>query len=355
MEKNLSWTNELAGAFRDLPELYRFLGWEPKSELVNVVRTFPVFIPQGLAERIKADGPEGVLAREFIPQGLELEMGEGLIDPIGDRTFLKAPQLIHRYKSRALFTPTSVCPVHCRYCFRKNELDASHDLFQRDFDQTLAYLACHPEITELIFTGGDPLTLSNDRIKTYLKAFAELGTIRDVRFHTRYPVILPQRLDAGFGEFLSEFGERFRTLSLAIHVNHSREIDDAVRDRIRPLRKLPIQLLAQTVLLRGVNDNETALLDLMEELISLGIRPYYLHHPDQVKGGLHFYLPLEEGRRLYQTLRDQLPGWALPQYVIDIPGGHGKVGAFNPEAYAFSGRLMNRQGILVDHREPIRL
>ncbi len=352
MEKNPSWTTEFAGAFRDLPELYRFLDWELKSELVNVARTYPLFVPQGLARRIKAEGPNGVLAREFLPDGLETELAEGLTDPIGDRTFLKAPQLIHRYKSRALFTPTSVCPVHCRYCFRKNELDASHDLFQRDFEQTLDYLVAHPEITELIFTGGDPLTLSNDRLGTYLRAFAELGTLKDVRFHTRYPVILPQRLDAGFCELLGEFAERFRTLSLAIHVNHSREIDDEVRDRLRPLRKLPVQLLAQTVLLRGVNDSKTALLGLMEELISLGVRPYYLHHPDQVKGGLHFYLPLEEGRRLYQTLRDQLPGWALPQYVIDISGGHGKVGAYNPEAYAFSGRLINRSGDLVDHREP---
>ncbi len=352
MEKNQSWTTEFASAFKDLSELHRFLGWDHRPGISSVAKAYPLFIPQGLARKIKAEGPDGVLAREFLPHESEIDVSEGLADPIGDKAFLKAPQLIHRYRSRALFTPTSVCPVHCRYCFRKNELDAGHDLFHRDFDRTLAYLSGHPEITELILTGGDPLTLSNDRLRTYLAAFAELGTLKDVRIHTRYPVILPQRLDAGFVDLIEEFGERFRTLSVSVHVNHAREIDGEVRARVGLLRKLPVQLLAQTVLLRGVNDSELALLELMEELISMKIRPYYLHHPDQVKGGLHFYLPLEEGRRLYQTLRDQLPGWALPQYVIDIPEGHGKVGAYNPEAYEFSGRLISRRGDLVEHREP---
>jgi lysine 2,3-aminomutase len=352
VEKTPSWTTEFAAAFRTLPDLYRFLDWDPPAGALAVAQTYPLFVPRRLARMIKAEGPGGVLAREFLPDGAELALSEGLADPIGDQAFLRAPQLVHRYKTRALFTPTSVCPVHCRYCFRKNELAADHDLFQRDFDQTLAYLARHPEVTELIFTGGDPLTLSNDRLETYLSAFADLGTLRDVRFHTRYPVILPERLDAGFADLLREYRGRFRTLSLAIHVNHVRELDDEVRDRVRSLNGLPVQLLSQTVLLRGVNDSVTALRELIDELVSLRVRPYYLHHPDQVKGGLHFYLPLAEGRVLYQALRDELPGWALPQYVIDIPGGHGKVAAFNPETYAFEGRLISRTGAVVELREP---
>lgn len=354
MVESQNWTSEFQLAFKNLSSLYSFLGWELTPALTEVAEKYPLFVPRNLAAKIKAQGPDGILAKEFLPDVNELHP-IGLIDPIGDKEFFKAPQLIHRYKTRALFTPTSVCPVHCRYCFRKNELNAADELFQRDFEETLLYLRSHPEISEIIFTGGDPLTLSNERLENFLEAFAGVHTIKDIRFHSRYPVILPERLDAGFVNLLSAFSKKFRTLTLAIHVNHSHELDSVNKQMISFLHGTGVQLLSQTVLLKGVNDNHNSLVQLVNDLLEIKVRPYYLHHPDRVKGGMHFYLSLEEGRKIYSTLRDELPGWALPHYVIDIPGGHGKVSAFNPETHEYSGTLLAKDGHTVHSPELLQL
>ena len=355
MEENQNWTSEFSLAFRNVRDLYHFLDWKLSPVLEKVSATYPVFVPRSLARKIKNQGPEGALAKQFLPHELELDsklLKAGLADPIGDKEYFKAPQLIHRYKSRALFTPTSICPVHCRYCFRKNELNAADELFQKDFETTLSYLKEHSEISEIIFTGGDPFTLSNERLKNCLKAFSEIPSIKDIRFHTRYPVILPERFDHDLVKLLSAFRKSFRTISIAVHVNHSDEIDESVIRGIKRLSETGVQLLSQTVLLRDINDTKEALIALFNDLISMNVRPYYLHHPDQVKGGLHFYLPLKKGRDLYQALREELPGWAIPHYVIDVPGGHGKVPAFNPESSSYSGKLMTRHGTFVDIKEP---
>lgn len=354
MVENQNWKNSLKLAFRNSRDLYRFLGWKADEALL-VEQSYPVYIPMRLAEKIKAQGPDGILAREFLPDSSEINPKlnfEGLDDPIGDKAYNKAPQLIHRYSSRALFTPTSVCPVHCRYCFRKNELNTQDELFNSDFAETLNYLRLHPEISEIIFTGGDPLTLSNEKIAKYLEAFSQIPSLKDIRFHSRYPVILPERIDEGFKTLIQQYSKKFRTISLAIHANHIDEFDLESSRKILELSRLDLQLLSQTVLLKNVNNNLTSLVTLMNHFISIKVRPYYLHHPDQVKGGLHFYLSLAEGRTLYGQLRDHLPGWALPQYVIDIPGGSGKVGAYNPEDLTFSGQLIGKNGAKIAVQEP---
>ncbi len=350
------WTTEFSRSFRSLGDLYGYLGWELKQELNEVARTYPLFIPRRLAQKIKDQGPEGALAREFMPDGLELDEvlnQNGMKDPIGDKAYNMAPQLIHRYPSRALFTATNICPVHCRYCFRKNELNAQDELFQKEFSETLSYIEKHPEITEIIFTGGDPFTLSNEKLKKYLDSFASLSQIKDIRFHTRYPVIFPERIDAGLLELLTVFSKKFRTISIAIHTNHLSEFDSDSEAAIKSLSQTPVQLLSQTVLLKGVNDTSQDLLNLINHFIELKIRPYYLHHPDPVKGGMHFYLPLQTGRKIYASLRKELPGWALPHYVIDVPGGHGKIPAFNPETTDYSGQLLTMNGEITSYPENI--
>jgi lysine 2,3-aminomutase len=341
VEGNQNWTTEFARSFKNIKELYQFLDWPLSPSLEEVAQTYSLFVPRSLAKKIKDQGPNGALAREFLPDTNEIKSDPaGLVDPIGDKIFLKAPQLIHRYSSRALFAPTTICPVHCRYCFRKNELSTDDEIFQQNFDETLNYLKTHPEITEIIFTGGDPFTLSTDRLRKYLKAFSEIPSFKDVRFHTRYPVIFPERIDEELLELLNEYSNKFRTVSVAIHANHKDEFDSFADEVIKKMSRTNIQLLSQTVLLRGVNDNEETLRDLMDHFISIKVRPYYLHHPDRVKGGTHFYLPLEAGRKLYQGLRSHLPGWAIPQYVLDVPGGHGKIPAFNPETLSYSGNIL---------------
>jgi lysine 2,3-aminomutase len=355
VENNLSWRDELVNSFKDIKKLYEFLGSELNEKQLEVARKYPLFIPRSLALKIKRQGLNGPLAKQFLPSFLEIDETTnnlGLFDPIGDHRFLKAPQLIHRYSTRALFTPTSVCPINCRYCFRKNELNPLDEIFNRDFDQTIKYLKDHPGISEIIFTGGDPLTLSDDKLENYLTSFSRIKSIKDIRFHTRYPVILPERIDEQFIVLLKKFSKHFRTISIGIHSNHVTEFDEQNISIIKKLSETKIQLLSQTVLLKGVNDDSLELLKLFELFIDLGVRPYYLHHPDRVKGGLHFYLPLSEGRKIYHSLRDHLPGWAIPHYVLDIPEGDGKITAFNPESYNFSGQILKKNGQIQDLSEP---
>lgn len=355
MLANPNWKNEFQRAFKKLSDLYQFLDFHFDPELEAVAKAYPVFVPYRLAERIKQQGPNSVLAREFLPHHLELSEKlnkAGRIDPIGDKLHQVAPQLIHRYKNRVLFTPTSVCPVHCRYCFRKNELTQDEELFQAQMPETLNYLKEHQEISEIIFTGGDPFTLSTNKLKNYLIAFAEIPHIKHIRFHSRYPIIMPERFDEELITLLKEASQKFQTLSLAIHVNHVDEFDAFAKEAVNKLSELPLQLLSQTVLLKDVNDDSKTLLELMQELIRLKVRPYYLHHPDQVRGGMHFYLPLTVGRKIFAQLRTELPGWALPQYVIDVPGGEGKISAFNPETFAYSGKLLNLGGQESQQNEP---
>lgn len=355
MLEKTSWSAEFKSAFKNASDLFQFLNIEMPTGVLETARTYPVFIPLKLAQKIKAQGPGSPLGREFLPDYQELTspLNEaGFNDPIGDEKFFKAPQLIHRYPTRALFTPTTVCPVHCRYCFRKNELNQKDHLFGAEFEATLSYLQNHPEISEIIFTGGDPLTLSNEKLDHYLTAFSLIPSLKDIRFHTRYPVIMPQRLDPGFKDLITQFGQKFRTLSLAVHANHVDEFDEEAIFALKGLQGLPLQLLSQTVLLKEVNNSEQALLDLMNLFLDLKIRPYYLHHPDHVRGAMHFYVSLEEGRVLYANLRRSLPGWAIPHYVVDLPGGHGKISAFNPETQSFSGAFLSQDGHSIPYIEP---
>lgn len=348
MEKNRNWTAKFQESFRDLASLSAFLGWDAPS---RVEKIYPLFVPRDLAHKMKAQGPEGVLAREFYPHQDEL-IDQGYVDPIGDKRFHVAPQLIHRYPNRVLFTATNICPVHCRYCFRKNELSPGDELFGQDFEKTLSYLNEHAEVTEVIFTGGDPLTLSDQKLDRYLEAFSKISHLQDVRFHTRYPVILPERIDESFISLMAKWSAHFRTVTIAVHANHVDEFSEASSRALKLLAGTHIQLLSQTVLLKGVNDSGEDLTKLMELFIDHKVRPYYLHHPDQVRGGMHFYLSLEEGRKIYQTLRKRLPGWAIPQYVIDVPGGHGKTPAFNPESHSYSGQFLTLAGETLPMPEP---
>ncbi len=345
------WMQDYQGALKSSGAFREFFneGFDENemADRSSVIDTYSFLLPKKIAERIKLLGRDSALAKQFLPHLDEKTNSAGMYDPIGDKTHSKGGQIIHRYENRILFAPTTVCPVMCRYCFRKNELNEKDDLFNADFEKTLQYLKENPEIEEIIFTGGDPLVLSNQKIIFYLNAFSEIKTIKYIRFHTRFVTTIPSRIDQGFVSLLTEASKKFESVIVAVHTNHLEEFDSEVDAAFLKLKALPIQLMSQTVLLKGVNDSETVLIDLFKKLISLGCRPYYLHHPDEVKGGMHFYLPLEDGRKIYAKLRNKLPGWAIPQYIIDIPGGHGKVSAFNPESYRFSRELITLDGSIL--------
>lgn len=333
----MSWTHEFKEALKNTEDLKDFFDRDfPK---IN----YPVFIPRVFASKILEAGENSPLWRQFLPSSLE-SSDEGRLDPIGDKVHAKNNQLIHRYDNRALFTPTTVCPVLCRYCFRKNELAQKDEIFDQKFKEAIAYLKSNSEINEVIFTGGDPLILSNEKLAFYLQEFSEIETIKYVRFHTRTPVILPSRIDEGLIAILQSASFMFKRSMLMIHVNHASELTEDVLEAIKALTDNGIEVFSQTVLLKGVNDSTQALYDLFSILADNKVKPYYLHHPDEARGAMHFYLGLEEGRKIFAPLHNKLPGWALPQYIIDIPGGEGKTPAFNPESFEFKGELINRKG-----------
>jgi lysine 2,3-aminomutase len=334
----MSWTQEFKDSLKNTEDLKNFF----KTDFPDV--KYPVFLPRVFAEKILKAGPDSPLWKQFLPNALENNVDLGRLDPIGDKIHAKNNQLIHRYENRVLFTPTTVCPVLCRYCFRKNELAEKDEIFDQKFEEAKKYLRANLEINEVIFTGGDPFILSNEKLALYIQEFSEIESIKYIRFHTRTPVILPSRIDEGLVAILESANALFKRCMVMVHVNHESELSSDVVSALGLLTDAHIEVFTQSVLLRGVNDSTEALYKLFTSLADIKVRPYYLHHPDEALGAMHFYLSLPEGRRIFAPLHNKLPGWALPQYILDIPGGEGKTPAFNPESFEFSGWLINRNG-----------
>lgn len=313
------WIEQLRDSFKSSEEIASFL------EIQIDTPNYPVLIPKRIAHKIKHQDQNKIWSKQFLPSSNEsLTESWGLKDPIGDQNFLVTGQLIHRYKNRALFIPTKVCPIICRYCFRKNELYNPEVFNTSDFENTLRYLNEHSEIEEIIFSGGDPFILSDNKIEFILSEFSKISHIKYIRFHTRFLTILPERFTDSLSNILKINAEKFRSINLVFHINHADEIDEQVKESLLKLKSTQCSLLSQTVLLKNVNDDEDTLKHLFMKLYENGIRPYYLHHPDQAKGTKHFYLSLEEGRKIYTTLKKSISTWALPHYVIDNEDGSGK-------------------------------
>lgn len=322
------WQSHLQKALRTTEQLESFFQTSfPKL-------SYPVFIPLALAQKIKIQGLDGPLAQQFLPHANE-NSPIGLTDPIGDHLHSPVSQVVHRYDNRALFFPTTTCPVICRYCFRKNELYNQDQLFKPNGQQALDYLKNHPEIEEVIFSGGDPLMLSDKKLHELLNALAKIPHIRYLRFHTRFLTVLPERINAKFLRTLSRFRKRFSRISMVIHTNHRDEWSPAMEKKVKWMRAHHIDVYSQSVLLKGVNASPNALVDLFSHLACIGVVPYYLHHPDPAQGTEHFSLSIEEGRALYRAVKKRLSGWMVPEYVIELPKGGGKVSIFNSEDLEF--------------------
>ena len=344
LDQYSTWQDSYRSAIKDLKYLSRDLNLDLEESF-----HYPCFLPQRLYQRIKKNGPNSALWKQFIPTNEELKIN-GSLDPIGDKKNSKGHGIIHRYKSRILFTPTINCPVICRYCFRKNELSTKDEVFKHNLLKLSEYLQKHPEVNEVILTGGDPLILSTKKLKEIAHILKSHG-ISFLRFHTRTPVILPERIDDEFLNFLKEVSKDFLRVILVLHVNHAEEIDNYTSKKLLVLKTCGIDLLTQSVLLKDINDSKNDLIELFYKVIAHGFTPYYLHHPDEARGAMHFSIPLEVGRGLYNSLRNELPGWAIPSYIIDHPSGHGKQFAFNPESMKFSGKLLNLHGIETNYNE----
>lgn len=284
---------------------------------------FPERLSPYLRRLIEQQGPDGPIARQYLPDPREAEARpEERADPIGDATHSPVKGIVHRYADRVLLTPVMACPVHCRFCFRREAVGGPHArLSDAELAAALAYIGQHEEIWEVILSGGDPLALSAERLKTILRAVAAVPHVQVIRLHSRVPVADPERVTADVAAGL----DCGKAVYVVIHCNHASELTPQARDALRALQAGGAMLLAQTVLLKGVNDSVAALEALMRRLVALGVKPYYLHHLDLAQGTGHFRLGLEEGRDLVRQLHARVSGLCRPTYVLDIPGGHGKV------------------------------
>ncbi|MDQ0458157.1 lysine-2,3-aminomutase-like protein [Rhizobium paknamense] len=315
--KTLKTIGELAGA--------GLVSQDRQAELETVAKRYAVAItPSMLAliDRLDASDP---IAAQFVPDGRELvTRNEERADPIGDHAHSPVTGIVHRYPDRVLLKATHSCPVYCRFCFRREMVGPEGDgtLSPDELRQALAYIAAHDEIWEVILTGGDPLVLSPRRLTAIMEGLKAIEHVKIVRFHSRVPVVDAPRIDARLIEALKASE---KTVYIAIHTNHPRELTQEARAAIQRLHAAGFGLLSQTVLLKGINDDVSVLKELMRTFVELRIRPYYLHHPDLAPGTGHFRLSVTEGQALVRQLRGHVSGLCQPTYVLDIPGGHGKV------------------------------
>lgn len=285
---------------------------------------------------------------QAIPQGEELlHLPEERPDPIGDKEHSPTPILVHRYRDRALLFPTYRCPMFCRYCFRKDTLNAEAVQLHRDLPPALSYLRAHPEIEEVILSGGDPLMLSDERLGGLLGALKGAG-VRRLRLHSRFVVTLPYRVTEALADALRPHAP----LTLVAHFNHAREVTPPARAAAARLAAAGVRVLNQSVLLRGVNDDVGALRDLSRALVEAGVQPYYLHHPDLTAGTQHLRVSLTRGLALTRALRGTLSGHALPLYVLDIPGGGGKVAVDSAAVRQVDGARWALRSPLTGREEP---
>lgn len=274
-----------------------------------------------LIERAEVNDP---IARQFIPDPAELLTApEERADPIGDHAHSPVKGIVHRYPDRVLLKAVHVCPVYCRFCFRREMVgpEGEGTLAANELTDALAYIREHSEIWEVILTGGDPLVLSPRRLAAIMRGIADIPHVKIVRFHTRVPVVEPDRVHQALIAALKESG---KVVYVALHANHSRELTDDARAACARLIDAGFPMVSQTVLLRGVNDDPAILGDLMKAFVETRIKPYYLHHPDLAPGTGHFRLDISEGQRIVSALRGNISGLCQPTYVLDIPGGHGK-------------------------------
>jgi len=293
--------------------------------LQDVARRYAVSVSPHLLSLVDPANPHDPIARQFLPSVEELTtLPEELADPIGDAAHSPVPGIVHRHPDRVLFKVVAACPVYCRFCFRRETIGPGKEnaLSKEDFEAAWAYIAGHPEIWEVILTGGDPFILSPRRIAEISGRLAAIPQVKVVRWHTRVPVTDPDRVS---DELVAALHAPGATAYVAVHANHPREFSPAARKAIARLADGGVPLVSQSVLLSGVNDDAGTLADLMRAFVENRIKPYYLHHPDLAPGTSHFRLGIEQGLELMRVLRSQLSGLAMPTYMLDIPGGFGKV------------------------------
>lgn len=298
---------------------------EQADALARVTAKYSAAMTDHLVAQVDRADPADPILRQFVPDIREADAHpDDLADPIGDAPRSPLEGLVHRYADRVLLKLVSACPVYCRFCFRRETVGAAKGgmLSPQAFAAALAYIRARPEIWEVILTGGDPLALSPRRLREAMAAISAIPHVRTIRIHTRAPVVAP---DLVTFDLIAALKTKDAATWIAVHANHPRELNTAAREKCAALIDAGIPLVSQTVLLKGVNDDADTLCALMRAFVEARIKPYYLHHPDLAPGTAHFRLPIDEGRRIVADMNRRLSGLARPAYVLDIPGGYGKI------------------------------
>jgi lysine 2,3-aminomutase len=292
------------------------------AALADVAARYAVAITPAMADLIDRDDPHDPIALQFVPDARELQkQPEERADPIADDPFSPVEGVVHRYPDRVLLKVVNACAVYCRFCFRREMIGPGRGgLSPKALAAALDYIAGHPEIWEVILSGGDPLVLSARRIKDVVKRLAAISHVKVIRVHTRMPAVAPERISAALVRALRTDKATF----VVLHANHPRELTSEARAACARLIDAGIPMLSQSVLLRGVNDDVETLGALMRALVECRIKPYYLHHADLAPGTAHLRTTIVEGQALMRGLRGRFSGLCQPTYVLDIPDGHGK-------------------------------
>ena len=314
-----------SGSFGGVNELCKraLVPREKLGELAEVVSRYAVAITPAMADLIDPNDPRDPIARQFVPDARELERRpEESRDPIGDDPFSPLEGVVHRYPDRVLLKLVNACAVYCRFCFRREMVGPGRGgLSETALAAALDYIGGHPQIWEVILSGGDPLVLSARRLEDVTARLATIAHVKVIRVHTRVPVVAPERITPAIVRSLRV---QDKATFVVVHVNHPRELGNKARAACARLVDAGIPMLSQSVLLRGVNDDAETLGALMRALIECRIKPYYLHHADLAPGTAHLRTTIAEGQALTRALRGRYSGLCQPTYVLDIPGGFGK-------------------------------
>lgn len=319
----MPWKQILKTNFTSISLLADFLQLSKLNRKLLLKRnSFPLNVPRRLAEKMKKNSISDPLFKQYVSILDERVMTKGYVeDPVEDSRFCKTPKLLQKYSGRALLLCTQACAMHCRFCFRQNFPYAP---LKSKFYEEIEYLASDSTIKEVILSGGDPLSLPDRYLRELCHRLASIPHVQILRFHTRFLIGIPERITQ---ELLSLLPKNIQ-MYFAIHINHPLELDVDVIAACKALQKEGIQLLSQTVLLKGINDNVSLLEELFFRLAKVGIIPYYLHQLDPIVGAGHFFVKRDRGVSLIKKLQQCLPGYAVPKYVEEIPGQFHKTRIF---------------------------
>lgn len=306
--------------------LYDGLIWDADlSGIETVEQAFSIGLNKHLVQLIKKKNQPNAIYKQYVPSLEELNiLPPELDDPIGDNAHSPVKGIVHRYPDRALFKVVNVCAVYCRFCFRRELLQDNADVLKiAEYEEAIDYIKANKNIWEVILTGGDPLVLSPRKMAFILDELSHIRHLEVVRIHTRLPIADPEKMTDAYIQTIKDNCKK--PVYMVLHINHADEIDTRVKNRLKALHEAGINLLSQSVLLNGINNDAKILEQLFRKLISLNVKPYYLHHPDMAKGTSHFRLPLKEGLSIYRKLLGNISGICQPSYMLDIPGGYGKI------------------------------